>query len=64
MITYIRYFNEEKIEFDWNGHIVRIADPKDVVLVGVPIEYALPWIKKNFGFLLDALEQNDNSIKL
>lgn len=47
----IRYHDSEKIAFDCDGKTYLIADPADVVLVGVGFP-AQVWLAKHYGYLI------------
>jgi hypothetical protein len=51
-INNIRYAELGKIAFDVNGTTVKIAEPRDVLLVGVNQDAAIRWIQKRYGYLL------------
>ena len=51
------------IMFDFKGILCRIAEPRDVILVGFPD--ANKWIAVNYGFLLSHLpETNKGSLNI
>jgi len=52
-IDNIRYAQDGKIAFTFNGQEFLIKEPQDVILVGTNKDLARKWIAKSYGFLLE-----------
>jgi GNAT superfamily N-acetyltransferase len=52
-ISNIRYAQDGKIAFTFNGQDFLIKEPSDVILVGTDQNLARKWIAKRYGFLLE-----------
>jgi hypothetical protein len=52
-IDNIRYAQDGKIAFTFNGQEFLIKEPQDVLLVGSDKDMARKWIAKSYGFLLE-----------
>ena len=48
----IRYADDGKIAFEYNGNTYFIKEPDDVILVGTDPKAACRWIIYRYGFLL------------
>lgn len=49
----IRYAQDDKIAFTFNGQDFLIKEPRDVILVGADKDIARKWIAKRYGYLLE-----------